>query len=392
MTTQQLYAEVRFNAARNKLSETSIDISAPEAKALTTELQQPIKALNVRFDGWNNDRNKSKPGKCRYQGQNHQQGKYSKRRKYQGCSQRRRQWPYDPDKYCKFHNRRGHSSEECHAAKQDRRNEPNKTNFGSSYRPSFEKPREFSVNITRLMVNTATAVHTGDPHAWIIDSAANAYITPFKNRLHNYRDFANQRIQVKGFASKTELARGTGSITLMDSTGKRVTLNDVVYVPESPDQILSLIKLRREQNADFRFMATETFDLSFSNGVLFSGQSVNDILHIWTSSAIQINAVIRNVTRMRNADIDGNLDIVDSPDQNINRTKWPFDRQIHPNEPSDRHIETSCQIDRQPVFTQTSHSPPELWHLRFGHVSSTTLLKHPRIKSSFESTHCVICI
>src|SRR5271155_1819780 len=37
-------------------------------------------------------------------------------------------------------------------------------------------------------------------------------------------------------------------------------------------------------------------------------------------------------------------------------------------------------------------SPNELWHLRFGHVSTTTLHKLPYIKSSHNSTRCVVCI
>ena len=68
MTTQQLYAEVRVNAARNKPEKPSDPTT--EAKALTTELQQAIKALNTRLDGRNNNANRSKPGKRRYQGQN----------------------------------------------------------------------------------------------------------------------------------------------------------------------------------------------------------------------------------------------------------------------------------------------------------------------------------
>ena len=159
---------------------------------------------------------------------------------------------------------------------------------------------------------------------------------------------------MKGFAGKSELARGTGSITLTDITGKHVTLNDVVYVPESPDQILSLMKLRCEHNADFRFTATETFDLSFSNGVLFSGQLVNDILHIWTSPAMHINAVMGNAMGLLNAphDHDDNLDpdqidIVAGPDQNMSRTKRPFDRQICPNLTDDRQIRPNERGDRQ---------------------------------------------
>ena len=46
ISTQQLYAEVRVNAARNKPPEKPSDPTT-EAKALTTELQQAIKALNT---------------------------------------------------------------------------------------------------------------------------------------------------------------------------------------------------------------------------------------------------------------------------------------------------------------------------------------------------------
>lgn len=48
-------------------------------------------------------------------------------------------------------------------------------------------------------------------------------------------------------------------MTLMDNTGNKLTLKDVAYVPESPDQILSLMKLRREKHADFYFTAVEEF-------------------------------------------------------------------------------------------------------------------------------------
>ena len=47
MTTQQLYAEVRVNAARNKPAVKPADTS--EAKALTTDLQHAIQALSTRF-------------------------------------------------------------------------------------------------------------------------------------------------------------------------------------------------------------------------------------------------------------------------------------------------------------------------------------------------------
>jgi hypothetical protein len=303
MSTQQLYAEVRVNAARIKPIDKPADTSG--AKALTTELQQAIQALTTQFGRNNNNGNKSKGGKSQTQDQN--QGQHDRRgrnrRRNQKHGNRRGKFPYDPDKYCKFHDARGHNTDECHAAKRDRHNQSGNTNqsnsnFKSPYQPNFNKPRDFSVNTMRLIVNSTAAEQARDPCAWIVDSAANAYITPFKEMLHNYQEFTNQ-VRVKGFAGKTELARGTGSITLTDRSGKQITLKEVVYVPESPDQILSLMKLRREQNADFWFTATETFKISFPNGILFPGKSVNDILYIWSSTpTIHVNAVVtRNASK-----------------------------------------------------------------------------------------------
>ena len=393
MSTQQLYAEVRVNAARIKPADKPADTS--EAKALTTELQQAIQALTTRFSDSSQraNGNKSKGGKGQNQWQNQgqnqsQQGKHGgNRRRNQKHGNRRPRFPYEPDKYCKHHDIRGHSSEDCQMAKRQRRNQPansNSTNFTSSYQPSFKKPRDFSVNTTRLIVNsTAAEAEHRDPHAWIVDSAANAYITPFKEMLYNYREFTNQ-VRVKGFAGKTDLARGTGTIMLTDHTGKGITLKDVVYVPESPDQILSLMKLRREQSADFWFTATETFKISFPYDVLFSGKSVNDILYIWTSStpAICINAVVtRNASkrhishdsRESNDDVD-DYDEMPEPDSQASQQ---------------RHITPSAV----PSIPNPLHcSPQDLWHLRFGHASSTILRKLRYIKSYFDSTHCITCI
>ena len=118
-------------------------------------------------------------------------------------------------------------------------------------------------------------------------------------RLHSYRQF-KEKVQVNGFGGKPEVAVGSGSITLMDSYGNRQTLNDVVYVPECTEQILSLIKLRRLYGAGFVFMALEEFNIPFPNGVLFSGKSVNDVLYIWESTSLVSNAVTtRSTSRKR---------------------------------------------------------------------------------------------
>ena len=118
----------------------------------------------------------------------------------------------------------------------------------------LQSSHQFIANATRLIVNNTETQRTNDPQDWIVDSAANEYITPFKEKLHNYCEYPNQGVQVKGFAGKAEIARGRGTMILTDNAGNRLTLKDVVYVPESPDQILFLMKLPREKLADFRFM------------------------------------------------------------------------------------------------------------------------------------------
>ena len=101
-------------------------------------------------------------------------------------------------------------------------------------------------------ISKINGTRTSDPSAWIVDSAANAFITPFKEKLHNYRHF-KEEVQVKGFDGKPEVAVGPGSITLTYHRGNRQTLNDVIYIPECSEQILSLMKLRRLHGADFAF-------------------------------------------------------------------------------------------------------------------------------------------
>jgi hypothetical protein len=130
-------------------------------------------------------------------------------------------------------------------------------NTYGDYQPNFNN-RQFIAKVTRLSVNNTQIAHTSDPSAWIVGSAANTFIMPLKERLHNYRHF-EQEVQVKGFDGKPEMAVGSGSITLTDHRGNRQTLNDVVYVPECSEQILSLMKLRRLYSADFAFTSLEEF-------------------------------------------------------------------------------------------------------------------------------------
>ena len=47
------------------------------------------------------------------------------------------------------------------------------------------------------------------------------------------------------------------------------------------EQILWLIKLWQLYNASFIFFSLEEFEISFPNGVHFSGSQLIDVLYIW---------------------------------------------------------------------------------------------------------------
>ena len=162
----------------------------------------------------------------------------------------------------------------------------------------------------------------------------------------------------------------------MDFAGNRITLKDIVYIPESPDQILSLMKLCREWNANFQFTALEEFIILLPNDVTFSGKSVNDICYIWTSAPIHANAVITcNAFNKWKS-----LDEVNHGTENENE-----------NENKDENC-TPDNLTNLMQIIPLICSPQDLWHLHFSHASTTTLCKHPYIKSNFDSTHCIICI
>jgi hypothetical protein len=212
------------------------------------------------------------------------------------------------------------------------------------------------------------------------------------------------------------MAIGTGSITLTDHRRNRQTLNDVVYVPECTEQILSLMKLRRLYGAHFAFTSLEEFDLSFPNGGYFPGKSVNDVLYIWESTSFVSNAVTtRSASKMRKIIEINDDDVEDVEDVNsysgsetlhlntqpigeaekltnfqflpIGERETPREQNPSPS-PFSSPFPTTSPQPVKPLYC----SPNQLWHLRFGHASTTTLRKLPYIKSSHDSTRCIVCI
>ena len=193
MSTQQLYAEVRVNAGRIK----PVEPVPNEVKALQTELQQSLQAFVTRFDNFqrsNDGRSNGKGGRkgnFRNNGRNNRHGNDNRRKGKNNKSRQR--YPYDTNKSCELHGR-GHSTDECitlkrqaHKQQSSGRNQHNQQrNTYGDYQPNFNN-RQFTATVTRLSVNNTQIARTSaDPFAWIVDSAANAFITPFKECLHNY--------------------------------------------------------------------------------------------------------------------------------------------------------------------------------------------------------------
>jgi hypothetical protein len=139
MTTQQLYAEVRVNAARIKPVEPFPD----EVKALKTEFQQSLYALSTRFDNFqrNNDNGEGGRGSNKGNSRNNDRNDGNGNRR-KGKNNRRN--PYDINKSCELHGR-GHSTEDCNVLKRQAReqqssgrNQQNQQrNSYGDYQPNF---------------------------------------------------------------------------------------------------------------------------------------------------------------------------------------------------------------------------------------------------------------
>ena len=302
----------------------------------------------------------------------------------------KRKSTFDLDKYCRYCQIVGHDIHVCqkYAREQKEKESSSKSgnargnnsagngNSGTSitqYQLSYAPPSycysantlNFTVNVTRLIANSTELVTNSSSNDWIVDSAANAYVTPFRSDFDSFE--AGHFGEVKGFAGKREIAQGKGSVTLTDCAGNRLTLHEVAFVPDCEDRILSLMKFRREHQAEFRFTGLETFVITTVDNFCLTGHSVNDILYT-TIPFTQVNVVTTQSKRAIE-----HLDESESPQvrQRI-RTVPP----------------SSDSIDSNPVTC----SSPNLWHLRYGHASSTTLRKLKRIRSTFDSFTCIPCI
>ena len=131
------------------------------------------------------------------------------------------------------------------------------------------------------------------------------------------------------------------------------------------------MKFRREYKAEFMFTGPETFTFTTADNFRLTGTSINDILYT-TIPCIHVNAVTTRSKRR----LDEPAPEPESPKRF--RTAPPEQTPI-----------TSPEPEARPPITCT---PANLWHLRYGHASATTLRKHKYIHSTYDSSNCISCI
>jgi len=93
--------------------------------------------------------------------------------------------------------------------------------------------------------NAKTPYFDPDTSEWIVDSALNAHLIPFRFLLQNYKPFPKSS-KVTGLGGKTVSALGTGSVTLTDHCGNKYTIKNVLYVPDHDSSLLSMMQLRKQ--------------------------------------------------------------------------------------------------------------------------------------------------
>jgi hypothetical protein len=118
------------------------------------------------------------------------------------------------------------------------------------------KNLKWSANYTSYSSSVNHTYSITNPYEWALNTCSNANLTPFKDRIQNYRPFTNVGT-VDGLGGKRVKALGIGPVTLTDKKGATYTLKDVLYVPEHATPIISLMKARRN---GFRFSFVDDID------------------------------------------------------------------------------------------------------------------------------------
>lgn len=251
-----------------------------------------------------------------------------------------------------------------------------------------------------------------DANTWIVDTASNAHLTPFKERLYKYRKL-DEPLVVSGVGENQTLACGIGSITLTDAQGNKHTLTDVLHVPNAEEPIISVMKATKD-GLQLKFDSPSEFSLQSTKTPLkLVGTTINDITYVMEGTAetraLAVSTRPSNKRQITEIESEGS-ESEEGPEEEENAR--PFGRVYQPirkrrvtksrnPEPiSDQQVTTATPSAPssfvEPLtpteLRKVQSIPAKLWHQRLGHASQYTLKKIPFIQSSYFTEECEACI
>jgi len=203
-------------------------------------------------------------------------------------------------------------------------------------------------------------------------------------------------------------ALGSGSIIITDWNNREVTIDDVFYVPNATDPILSMQKLRKndirivfdDDDRDVDKFVLNSYEEDFN----LAGRSIDNILYVTEPEesyrSLQVSTRAQKRRRLdRTDDVQDPVDFTmkkQSHDHLPIRKKngsGPSSSDPGPSafKPEDRTNSPLLNASQIP-FESSSNQDQRLWHLRLGQCSASTLAKLPWLFSTYDTDDCEPCI
>ncbi|KAK2578197.1 hypothetical protein KPH14_011654 [Odynerus spinipes] len=150
---------------------------------------------------------------------------------------------------CYFCHRQGHSKADCYKYKKWKENKEktDKIERADKAKENKDHTRQRDKEDDRKMEDFCFNVHEsqGNTSVWLIDSGATSHMTNYKNFFDKLEYRNLQKVTVANGKNAEIVGIGSGRLSFIDENNSEVDimLNDVLYVPELTDSLLSVKKL-----------------------------------------------------------------------------------------------------------------------------------------------------
>ena len=145
----------------------------------------------------------------------------------------------------------------------------------------FSRPMEINCDDDLLSAYSASQLHGQQPHESpsILDSGASCHISPERGDFVTLNPIAPHPIT--GLGGSSIYATGIGTIELCTKTGRRISLNHALFVPNSTVRLISVFTLNNDGQNACHFDAKSCFVTDSSGTVIITG-------HAWMSRRLYI--------------------------------------------------------------------------------------------------------